>query len=156
MIAKLLGPPGTILIGAETAEEVVAFAIDSIRSAEAEKRALLESRTLIVGTEPAAREMSAKTGLIFIATKGAEPLAGMLGAKSPTLSATTGPLARKYQPLQRPSASSMAEGFKEMGLDLDQGYELAQRCGRSLTILKRLIPNSTSGQPEWIIGYRSK
>ncbi|MGA3954066.1 hypothetical protein ACI2TT_24600 [Ralstonia nicotianae] len=150
LIDKLLGPAGTILIGSETAEEVVAFAVAAIRSAEAEKRDLLESRTLIVRTEPAARELSRRSGLVFIATKGAEPLAGVLSENCPTLSAATGAHARKYQPLQRPSASSMAEGFEQMGLERDQGYELAQRCGRSLTILKRLIPNGAPAQPEWI------
>lgn len=150
LIARLLGPAGTILIGAETAEEVVAFAVAAIRSAEAEKRGLLESRTLIVRTEPAARELSRRSGLVFIATKSAEPLAGVLSGNCPTLSAATGALARKYQPLQRPSASSMAEGFEQMGLERDQGYELAQRCGRSLTILKRLIPNGAPAQPEWM------
>ncbi|EFA8200555.1 TPA: hypothetical protein N2O40_004541 [Escherichia coli] len=150
LITKLLGPAGTILIGAETAEDVVAFAVAAIRSAEPEKRVLLESRTLIVRTESAARELSRKSGLAFIATKGAEPLAGVLSLNCPTLSAATGALARKYQPLERPSASSMAQGFMLMGLDLDQGYELAQRCGRSLTILKRLIPNGAPVQPEWI------
>jgi hypothetical protein len=150
LIAKLLGPASTILIGAETAEDVVAFAVAAIRSAESETRVLLESRTLIVRTESAARELSRRSGLTFIATKGAEPLAGVLSANCPTLSAATGALARKYQPLQRPSASSMAEGFMLMGLDRDEGYELAQRCGRSLTILKRLIPNGAPVQPEWM------
>jgi hypothetical protein len=150
LIAKLLGPAGTILIGAETAKEVVAFAVAAIRSAEPENRALLESRTLIVRTEAAARKLSRRSGLAFIVTKDAEPLAGVLSANCPTLSAATGAHARKYQPLQRASASSMAEGFMLMGLDRDQGYELAQRCGRSLTILKRLIPNGAPAQPEWM------
>jgi hypothetical protein len=150
LLARLLGPAGTIMIGAETAEEVVAFTVAAIRSTEVEKRALLESRTLIVRTESAARELSRRSGLAFIATKGAEPLAGVLSTNCPTLSAVTGPLARKHQPLQRPSASSMAEGFVLMGLDHDQGYELARRCGRSLTILRRLIPNGAPVQPEWM------
>ena len=150
LIERLLGPAGSILIGAETVEDVVAFAVAAIRSAEAEKRAVLEARMLIVRTEPAARELSRRSGLAFIATKGAESLAGVLSANCPTLSAVTGAHARKYQPLQRPSASSMAEGFMLMGLERDQGYELAQRCGRSLTILKRLIPNGALPQPEWI------
>ncbi|KJH65900.1 hypothetical protein [Chromobacterium violaceum] len=150
LIARLLGSADTILIGAETAEDVVAFAVAAIRSAEVEKRVLLESRTLIVRTESAARELSRRSGLAFIATKGAESLAGVLSANCPTLSAATGALARRYQPLQRPSASSMAEGFMLMGLNRDQGYELAQRCGRSLTILKRLIPNGAPVQPEWM------
>ncbi|MGJ0487014.1 MAG: hypothetical protein ACR65R_21105 [Methylomicrobium sp.] len=150
LIAKLLGPASSILLGAETAEEVVAFAVAAIRSAEREKRVLLESKTLVVRTEPAARELSRRSGMVFIAMMGAEPLAGMLSANCPTLSAATGALARKYQPLQRPSASSMAEGFEQMGLERDQGYELAQRCGRSLRILKRLIPNGAPVQPEWM------
>lgn len=150
LLTKLLGPAGSILLGAETAEEVVAFAVAAIRSSEPEKRALLESKTLIVRTEAAARELSRKPGLIYIATKGAEPLAGVLSDNCPTLSAATGALARKYQPLERSSASSMAEGFTLMGLDRDQGYELAQRCGRSLTILKRLIPKGPPPQPEWV------
>lgn len=150
LIARLLGPAASILTGAETEEDVVAFAVAAIRSTEAEKRALLESRTLIVRTEAAARELSRRSGLVFIATKGAEKLAGLLGENCPTLSAAIGAHARKYQPLQRPSASSMADGFMLMGLNRDEGYELAQRCGRSLTILKRLIPNTSPAQPEWI------
>lgn len=58
LIARLLGPAGAIMVGAETAEEVVAFAVAAIRSADVEKRALLESKTLIVRTESAARELS--------------------------------------------------------------------------------------------------
>ena len=150
LIAKLLGPADSIMMGAETAEDVVAFAVAAIRSCAPEKRLLLESRTLIVRTEAAARELSRRSRLVFIATKDAENLSGVLSTNCPTLSAATGAHARKYQSLQRPSASSMAEGFEKMGLERDQGYELAKRCGRSLTILKRLIPNGAPAQPEWM------
>lgn len=150
LLEKLLGPANSIMIGAEIAEDVVSFAVAAIRCAESEKRALLESRVLIVRTEPAARELSSKSGLIFIATKGAEPLAGLLSNNCPTLSAVTGTLARKYTQLQRSSASGMVEGFMQMGLDRNQGYKLAQRCGRSLTILKRLIHKTPPIQPEWM------
>ncbi|WP_416412993.1 hypothetical protein [Pantoea sp. App145] len=150
LVDKLLGPASMTLIGVESSEELVAFAVAAIRTAEVEKRSLLESRTLIVRTESAARELSRKSGLVFIATKEAEPLAGVLCTNCPTLSAATGTFARRQKILLRPSASSMAEGFILMGLDRDQGYELAQRCGRSLTILKRLIPNVAPVQPEWL------
>lgn len=150
LIERLLGSPESILIGAETAEDVAAFTVAAIRNSEIETRVLLESRTLVVRTEAAARELSTKSGLIFITMKDAEKLAGKLGEKCPTVAAATGTLARKYQPLQRASASSMAEGFEKMGLDREQGYELAHRCGRSLTILKRLIPNVPPAQPEWL------
>jgi hypothetical protein len=41
----------------------------------------------------------------------------------------------------------MVLGFIDMGLDHGQGYELAHRCGRSLTILKRLIKNAPVADP---------
>lgn len=150
LLEKLLAPAGLSMIGAETEEEVVAFAVAAIRSAEANKRKQLESRTLIVRNEPAARELSNRSGLIFIAIEGAGRLAGRLSDNCATLSAVTGASANKHPPLERPSASGMAEGFIEMGLEREQGYELAQRCGRSLTILKRLIPHGPNADPVWL------
>lgn len=150
LLEMLNGPAQSILIGAETSDEVIAFAVAAIRDSEANERRSLESKTLIVRTEAAARFLSSRSGLIFLATKGAEPLAGVLGGGGATLSAATGAQARKHKFLQRPTATGMAEGFISMGLERDAGYELAQRCGRSLTILKRLIPNGPVPQPEWV------
>lgn len=150
LVTALSGPAQSILIGAETSEEVIAFAVAAIRNADAVTRRSLESRTLIIRTESAARFLSSRSSLIFLATKDAEPLAGILAEKGATLSAATGAQARKHKFLQRPTASGMAEGFVSMGLERDAGYELAQRCGRSLTILKRLIPNCSVPQPEWV------
>ena len=150
LVARFFGPAQSIMLGAETSEDVVAFAVAAIRTADPEKRRLLEARTLVVQTDNAARFLSQHSNLIFITIKGAEPLAGVLAEKGVTLSAATGVQARKHQILQRQTASSMADGFVSMGLELDAGYELAQRCGRSLTILKRLIPRGTAPRPEWL------
>lgn len=150
LIAKLSGPAQSILLGAETSEEVVAFAVAAIRMADAAKRRSLEVRTLIVQTESAARFLSKHSELVFITIKGAESLAGVLAEKGATLSCATGVQARRHQTLQRQTASSMADGFVSMGLERDAGYELAQRCGRSLTILKRLIPRGVAPKPEWV------
>ncbi|MFM9923189.1 hypothetical protein VLK31_09385 [Variovorax sp. H27-G14] len=149
LVDTLKGPAQSILIGAETSEEVIAFAVAAIRNSETEQRRALESKTLIVRTESAARFLSTRSGLIFLAANGAEPLAGVLAERGATLSAATGAQARKHKLLQRPTATGMAEGFMSMGLERDAGYELAQRCGRSLTILKRLIPTGPVPQPEW-------
>lgn len=150
LVTSLSGPAQSVLIGAETSEEVIAFAVAAIRNSDPKIRRSLESKTLIVRTESAARFLSSRSGLIFLATKGAEPLAGVLAEKGATLSVATGGQARKHKLLQRPTATGMAEGFVSMGLERDAGYELAQRCGRSLTILKRLIPNGAVPQPEWV------
>jgi len=150
LITKLCGPADSFMLGAETSEEVIAFAVAAIRSAAPVVRESLESRTLIVRTQAAARFLEMHTGLVYIATDGAESLVGALGKKCPTLSAATGVLARRGAMLKRPTASGMVDGFMEMGLDHGQGYELAHRCGRSLTILKRLINNKPPVDPVWL------
>lgn len=150
LIARLRGQPESFMLGAETSEEVIAFAVAAIRSAEANVRESLESRTLIVRTEAAARFLSMKSKMVFIATGAAEPLAGVLAKNCPTLSAATGAQAKRSPLLKRPTASGMVSGFSEMGFGHGEGYELARRCGRSLTILKRLIRNAPVADPAWV------
>ena len=150
LIAKLRGPAESFMLGAETSEEVIAFAVAAIRCAAPAVRESLESRTLIIRTQAAARFFAMHTGLVFIATGEAESLVGALGKNCPTLSAATGASAKRGAVLVRPTASGMVDGFIEMGLDHGQGYELAHRCGRSLTILKRLINNKPPADPVWL------
>jgi len=150
LIARLRGQPESFMLGAETSEEVIAFAVAAIRSAEPAVRESLESRTLIVRTEAAARFLAMHSKMVFIATGAAELLAGVLAKNCPTLSAATGAQAKRGPMLKRPTASGMVAGFIEMGLDHGQGYELAHRCGRSLTILKRLIKNAPVADPVWV------
>lgn len=150
LLARLAGPPQLIMLGADSSQEVVAFAVAAIRLAKPEIRRALEVRTLIVETDTAARFLSEHTNLVFIATKTGESMAGVLAMKGATLSAATGVQARKYEVLQRPSASSMADGFVAMGLDRQSGYELAHRCGRSLIILQRIISNGPYADPPWV------
>ncbi|QNM96716.1 hypothetical protein [Chitinimonas koreensis] len=150
LIAKLLGTADSFMLGAETSEEVIAFTVAAIRSAESSIRQSLESRTLIVRTEAAARFLAMRTKMVFITTGAAESLAGVLGKNCPTLSAATGAHAKRGPMLKRPTASGMVAGFVEMGLDHGVGYELAHRCGRSLTILKRLIKNAPVANPAWV------
>lgn len=150
LIAKLLGQPESFMLGAETSEEVIAFAVAAIRSAEPAVRESLESRTLIVRSEAAARFLAMHTKMAFIATGAAEALVGVLAKNCPVLSAATGAQAKRGPMLNRPTASGMVPGFIEMGLDHGQGYELAHRCGRSLIILKRLIRNAPVADPVWV------
>ena len=151
LLQKLAGTAHSIMLGAETSEEVVAFAVAAIRLAKPEVRRSFEVRTLIVESESAARFLSNRSGMIFITTKAADPMAGVLAQHGPTLSAAVGIQNRKSQipTLHRPTASGMSEGFVAMGMDSQIGYELAHRCGRSLTVLRRLIPRGPSPRPEW-------
>lgn len=151
LLQQLMGPPMGVLLGAESSEEVVAFAVAAIRAAPEEQRAYLEARTLIVESEDAARFLSAKKNLVFITKGPADNFAGILAAKGPTLSGITGVQIRsgRHRSLLRPTANAMGEAFTSMGYERQEGYELAHRCGRSLTILRRLIPSGPAQPPEW-------
>lgn len=150
LLRNLSGPAQPIMLGAETAIEVVAFAVAAIRMAPPEIKRALEVKTLIVETESAARFLSKHTNLTFITTQEGSDVSGILAGVGPTLSAVIGVQARRHTSLKRSSATGMVEGFMAMGLEREVGYELAHRCGRSLTILERLIPNQAYRPPEWV------
>ncbi|MFC5522097.1 hypothetical protein [Polaromonas jejuensis] len=149
LLQALGGRPQNIMLGAESAEEVIAFAVAAIRSAPEDQRRLLEARTLIVESEQAAQFLTGRKNLVFLAWKSAENLTGMLGQRGPTLAAATGVQRRQHANLARPTASAMAEAMVSMGIPREDGYELALRCGRSLTVLRRLRPSGIAQPAQW-------
>lgn len=151
LLEVLRGGPQNFTLAADSMEEVIAFAVAVIRSAPDELRKTLEARTMIVETFEAAQFLLGMKDMTFLVWKSAEELAGSLGQRGPTLTAATGPHKRQGFPvLQRPSASAMAEAMESMNIERQEGYELAFRCGRSLTILRRLMPAAGIAPPaEW-------
>ncbi|WP_342612997.1 hypothetical protein [Burkholderia ambifaria] len=152
LLDVLAGAPQNFTIAAESAEEVVAFAVAVIRTAPPEIRMTLEAKTMIVETLEAAQFLQGARDMVFLVWKGAEPLASALGQRGPTLTAATG-LQRKRQGLpllDRPSASAMAEAMGSMNIERQEAYDLATKCGRSLIILRRLQPAAGIAEPaEW-------
>jgi hypothetical protein len=80
LLSKLAGPAQSFMLGAETAVEVVAFAVAAIRLAKPELRRALEVRTLIVESEAAARFLSKHANLTFITTKAGDSRSGLLNS----------------------------------------------------------------------------
>jgi len=152
LLQVLTGPPQNFTLGADSAEEVIAFAVAAIRSAPEEIRRMLEASTMIVESSAAAQYLLEKKNMIFLLRDGAVPQAGLLGRVGPTVVAATG-IQRKRPnviALARPTASVMAEALESMGIERQAGYELAKKCGRSLMILRRLSPASgISENAEW-------
>src|SRR5262249_20114786 len=66
LVEKLLGSPGKIVLKADSPDEVVAFAVAAIRTADEGINSFLDARTLIVDTEDAAQIMGARNGLVFL------------------------------------------------------------------------------------------
>jgi hypothetical protein len=144
------GQPQLILLGTEAPEDVLAFAVAAIKNAPTDISLFLQARTLIVETKEAARFLSSKKDLVLLLRPEISDEAGLLSRTAPTLAAATGPQAnRSLFRLTRPSAHKMGEALSKMGYEPDHAYGLAKRCGRSITILRRLIPNGPIVPPEW-------
>ena len=150
LLERLGGMPQTILYGSESADDVIAFAVAAIRSSPSETRHLLESRTIIVESTEAARFLATKGGMVYLTRGDADAHAGMLGFSGPTLSAATGVQARNVEKLIRPSATSLGKALETMAFLPEEAYQRARDCGRSLTILRRLIPNGPCPEPGWV------
>jgi hypothetical protein len=150
LLQQLQGIAHSNLWQADSLEEVVAFAVATIRKAEAEERKYLEARTLILETKEAAQQLAHRADLVFLLRASAVELAGLLGKRS----ATVVPVGRDQgsmgaEILKRPHFGELAESLKTMGLPEKRAEQLARACGRSVTILARRIRSATSLPPSW-------
>lgn len=144
------GGPGVIFLGADSPDEVVAFAIAAIRKSELATRFFIESRLLVLDTADAARHLAAQTNRIFLLRGTAFEAAGMLAERCAVLSPIGGDRPRQEHPiLDRPSFYAFGKALKSMLRDEDAAQVRSRKCGRSVTILARQIPSTTAPLPEW-------
>lgn len=149
LLQKFGGGPGDIIVSGDSPDEVIAFAIASIRNAAEETRLFLEARTLVVETPEAARFLLGRKGLILL-PRGQACQVGNLGNHSPTLIAMgRDPRGRSHDSLSRPSSQALGRAISQMGFPEEKGNELARSCGRSLASLSRLIPRGGLPQHPW-------
>lgn len=150
LMKKLLEGSGLLLYAADSPEEVVAFAVAAIRLAEPAVRLQLESKVIIVESNEAARHLSVKKGLVFLPREEANKNAGFLSRSGPTVSsAGLDDRHSSHEVLKRPKSSELGAALTHMGMSESDGYDLARRCGRSLSVLERLKPNGNRPKPEW-------
>ena len=151
IVQQLNGGPSKLLYAADAPDEVVAFAIAAIRSADPAVKLFLESRTLVVDSEEAARQLVGRKGLAFLLRGQGRDFVGLLSQHGPTVvSAGADERRMAHVQLNRPKSSALADAFVAMGYGQQEGYELARRCGRSLAVLARLIPNGNATKPGWV------
>lgn len=150
LVNALLGPPQITSIIADSPDEVIAFAVASIRKAKPEVRLFLEAKTLIVDSMIAGRQLFNSTGLIYILRNDAARVPGQFNNYGPVLL----PLGRQQRNgsgivLERPSAFSMAKAMSTMGISEEEALTLARGCGRSLAALARQKPGGMYEDPPW-------
>lgn len=153
LLPQLMTPTGSYLLHGDTAEEVVAFAVAAIRKADNEVRKYLESRTLIVDTQEAARSLMASKNLTFFALPAVGAISGALSRRNPVLIPITREDSRSesHDALRPPTAHDLSEALRSMGLSQEQAIQLARRANRRITVLGRLFPSASAPRPAWAV-----
>lgn len=150
LLRKLAREEGCWAFSADTSDEVIAFVVAAIRKAPDTVREFLESRTLIVETEEAARHLASTSNLIYLPRKAARKSAGLLMRRGPTvISAGVSDKKIDHVELRRPLSSELSKAFVLMGMTENDAYNSARSCGRSLAVFARLNPNGHTEYPEW-------
>lgn len=151
LLRKLSEGGSRLAFAADSADEVIAFVVATIRKATPEIRAFLEARTMVVDSTDAARHLVSREDLIFLPRGQARALVGVLAQSGPTvISAGADEQRSQHDVLTRPNSSELSKALVTMGLDESETYELARRCGRSLAVLARQIPSGTAQPPGWL------
>lgn len=150
LVTELIAGTSRVEFSADSQEEVVAFAVAAIRNSAEAKKEYLESRVLIIDSKEASRTLPLKN-LIYFPLGGAQGVAGGLARIGPTLiTAPSNLSAHNSRYLSRPSSSELGKALTTMGFDDEEAIALARRCGRSITILRRMIPGGNVQPPEWV------
>lgn len=152
LIEKLMGGAGPIRINADSADEVIAFAIAAIRRTQPEVRLFLEARAIIVDSLAAGRTLLTNKQLVFFLIGETAGSPGQFSDIAPTLI----PLGRQQKSgnssaLARPTGQELGVALQELGISETQAMAYARGCGRSLSALHRLIPNGTFKEPDWVL-----
>ena len=85
MVNALIAGEAKLRLTADSPDEVIAFAVAAIRSAEPLKRLYLESRTLVVDTAEAVDQLVSTKDLMFLPRGAARNRAGQLATTGPTV-----------------------------------------------------------------------
>ena len=151
-VKDLLQQSNTVMLVADSPDEVLAFAVAAIRNAAPEVRLFLESRTLVVESVAAGRQLRPDSNLVLLLR--GDP------AKSPRQFLSVGtilvPLGRQQRGggsivLERPTSYAMGMAMRSMGVEENRAINLARGSGRSLTALARLIPGGSFDPPSWTL-----
>lgn len=149
---SLGGPPRGIVVRADSREEALAFVVAAIRTADADARKFLNSKTLIAANASVGRALSTHERLIIGIQQDAGLVSGLLVQKGNLVIVPLGNDAPNHKDavvLARPSRDDFAKSLETMGKVGDEAERLARECGRSVTVLQRRAPAVTFQSPAW-------
>ncbi len=146
--------PASFTLQAESADEGIAFLHAAIQQLPEDYRAPYHARCLVVTSNDAARMLAGSLSPLIIALIDPEPgLAQRLVKHGHHVYVVCGPdtnASAEVVHLPRASRDALEHALTNMGIDKEKADGFARDSGRSLAILRRLIPASPARDvPEW-------
>lgn len=149
----LRGQPAVISVQAEAADEAMAFLYAALQPLPDPDRLFFESRCLVASSDEIARRLLGLGPKLIIVLTGGDPgLAESLVAKGHHVYAAYGSdigSPTDVLRLARPWRYNLERSLEDLRLKEEEAHKLATTCGRSLTILRRLMAAGPGRQPAW-------
>jgi hypothetical protein len=135
---------------ADSPLEAIAFIAAAIMKAEVETSFFLRAKTLILETREAAEIVPPTNRFNLILPPAASRMGPALARKNQVILALgSDDRVDGSEVLERMNTKEFAAGLKSMGIQDDEAFRLAGVCGRSVTVLSRLIPGGRVDPPQW-------
>ncbi len=151
----LYGPPSVFAVQADSSVESEAFLYATLRRLPPEYQAYYYARTFLASTPDVARILSDSASRLLIVLEDADPgLATLLAQRGHHvyLTAAAGDSQANAVRLMRPLRETIRTSLVDMEIDEDCAQALARDSGRSLAVLRRLIPAAPGTiAPKWAI-----
>ncbi|WP_179166300.1 helix-turn-helix domain-containing protein [Azospirillum agricola] len=147
--------PALLSVQAEAADEAMAFLHAAIGQLPAPYSAALHSRCLVAGTDDIARDLMGIGPKLIVVLNGGDPgLAAGLVKDGHHVYAAYGSeagLPVEVIRLPRPWRHDIETALEDLGLAREKAQPLAASTGRSLTILRRIMPAAPGRRPAWAV-----
>ncbi|GAJ30743.1 helix-turn-helix domain-containing protein [Acidomonas methanolica] len=149
----LYAEPSVLSVQTEAVDEAIAFLYAAIEPLPERERLYWLSRTLVADSEAAARELAGLNAKLVIILSGGDPgLAARLSREGHHVFVAFGSdVGTPTTVIRLPRAwrHTIEVALTDAGLPEQEAKKYAQAAGRSLVILRRLMPKSPVRQPDW-------
>jgi transcriptional regulator with XRE-family HTH domain len=149
-------PSSPFSVQAEAPDEALAFLYASISDLPEADRIALFSRCVMADTVMMARQLEGIGAQLIIAMIEPDPgLAQRLVDDGHHVFAVYGSSineqAKGVLKLPKPWKSALKIALQQAGVEEQEAHQLAHSCGRSITILRRLMPVAPYSRPQWAV-----
>lgn len=150
----LMGPPALLSIQAESPDEAIAFLYSTIDPLPETYRLHYWSRCVVAANRDITRQLMGIGSPLIIVMSDPDPgLAQLLVEEGHHVYAAHGPEVSPLfgvMRLARPWSHNLRSALVQAGLAEEKAHQLARASGRSITVLRRLMPSPTHYLPKWV------